>query len=105
MCLPLPETDPVIAYEAPRALHRAFAVFMLIVQLALAEELRPEVSFTPGAPVEVAPSPPPAGPPRHHRSPSRSGDRDEEDEDTAARRRRAPDGRVRSGVYARYLAS
>lgn len=58
MCLPLRETDPVIAYEAPRALHRAVALFVLIVQLALADELRPEVTFTPGAPVEVAPSPP-----------------------------------------------
>ena len=58
MCLPLRETDPVIAYEAPRALHRAVALFVLIVQLALADELRPEVSFTPGAPVEVAPTPP-----------------------------------------------
>jgi hypothetical protein len=58
MCLPLRETDPVIAYEAPRALHRAVALFVLIVQLALADELRPEVSFTPGAPVEVAPMPP-----------------------------------------------
>jgi hypothetical protein len=58
MCLPLPEPDPVIAYEAPRALHRAFAIFMLIVQVAIAEELSPEVSFTPGMPVEVAPSPP-----------------------------------------------
>ena len=58
MCLPLRETDPVIAYEAPRALHRAVAIFVLIVQLALADELRPEVSFTPGAPVEVAPTPP-----------------------------------------------
>ncbi|GLZ32077.1 hypothetical protein Lesp02_42650 [Lentzea sp. NBRC 105346] len=58
MCLPLRETDPVIAYEAPRALHRAVALFVLIVQLALADELRPDVSFTPGAPVEVAPTPP-----------------------------------------------
>lgn len=58
MCLPLRETDPVIAYEAPRALHRAVALFVLIVQLALADELRPEVSFTPGTPVEVAPTPP-----------------------------------------------
>ena len=58
MCLPLPEPDPVIAYEAPRALHRACATFMLIVQLTLAEELRPEFSFMPGAPVEVAPVPP-----------------------------------------------
>lgn len=58
MCLPLREIDPVIAYEAPRALHRAVALFTLIVQLALADELRPEASFTPGAPVEVAPVPP-----------------------------------------------
>ena len=58
MCLPLPEPDPVIAYEAPRALHRAVAIFVLITQLALAEELRPVVTFTPGAPVEVAPLPP-----------------------------------------------
>lgn len=55
MCLPFRETDPVIAREAPRALHRAVALFTLIVLAALADELRPEVSFDPGAPVEVAP--------------------------------------------------
>lgn len=58
MCLPLPEDDPVIAYEAPRALHRAVALFTLIVLSAQFNYLRPEVSFTPGAPVEVDPLPP-----------------------------------------------
>ncbi|GHH62488.1 hypothetical protein GCM10017774_90380 [Lentzea cavernae] len=55
MCLPLPEPDPVIAYEAPRALHRACATFVLITQLTLADELRPEIAFKPGTLVEVAP--------------------------------------------------
>lgn len=58
MCLPFAETDPVIAYEAPRALHRACATFVFIVLLAHAEELRPEVTFTPGARVEVVSVPP-----------------------------------------------
>ena len=58
MCLPMPEPDPVIAYEAPRALHRACAMFVLIVQVALADELRPEITFTPGTLVEVASMPP-----------------------------------------------
>lgn len=57
MCLPLKDDNPVIAYEAPRALHRATAIFVLIVQVALANYLRPDISFTPGEPVEVAPAP------------------------------------------------
>jgi len=57
MCLPLRDDNPVIAYEAPGALHRATAIFMLIVQVALADYLRPDISFTPGVPVEVAPAP------------------------------------------------
>lgn len=58
MCLPLREEDPVIAYEAPRALHRAVALFTLIVLTAQFNYLRPEISFTPGASVEVDPLPP-----------------------------------------------
>ena len=57
MCLPPKDECPVIAYETPRALHRATAIFMLIVQVALADYLRPDISFTPGVPVEVAPAP------------------------------------------------
>ena len=55
MCLPLKDDNPVIAYEAPLALHRTTAVFTLIVQVALADYLRPDTSFTPGVPAEVAP--------------------------------------------------
>lgn len=59
MCLPLlHEEDPVIAYEAPRALHRAVALFTLIVLVAVSNYLRPEVSFTPGVPVGVDLAPP-----------------------------------------------
>jgi hypothetical protein len=58
MCLPFREDDPVIAYEAPRALHRAVALATLIVLSALCDELRPDTSFTPGVPVGVdLPSP------------------------------------------------
>jgi hypothetical protein len=57
MCLPLKDDNRVIAHEAPRALHRAAALFMLIMQVALADYLRPDISFTPGLPVEVAPVP------------------------------------------------
>lgn len=58
MCLPLGDEDPVIAYEAPRTLHRAVALFTLIALIALSNYLRPEVSFNPGVPVEVDPLPP-----------------------------------------------
>lgn len=58
MCLPLRETDPVIAEEAPKAQRRAAALFTLIVLAGVSDELRPEVTFRPGMPVEVAPAPP-----------------------------------------------
>jgi hypothetical protein len=58
MCLPLREEYPVIAYEAPRALHRAVALFTLIVLVALTDYLRPDTSFTPGVPVGVDVLPP-----------------------------------------------
>lgn len=58
MCLPFREDDPVIAYELPRALHRVVALFTLIVLAALSDQLRPDTSFVPGIPVEVAPMPP-----------------------------------------------
>lgn len=57
MCLPLKGDSPVIAHEASRVLHRATTIFMLTVQVALADYLRPDISFTPGVPVEVAPAP------------------------------------------------
>ncbi|SDM26829.1 hypothetical protein SAMN04488074_11920 [Lentzea albidocapillata subsp. violacea] len=39
-------------------LRRVIALFALIVLDALADDLRPDTGFTPGAPVEVDPIPP-----------------------------------------------
>ncbi|SDN09611.1 hypothetical protein SAMN04488074_13418 [Lentzea albidocapillata subsp. violacea] len=76
MCLLLKGDNPVTAYEALRVLHRATTIFMLTVEVALADYLRPDISFTPGVPVEVAPRPL-EGPPRHHPSRIPFGGRDE----------------------------
>lgn len=60
MCLPFRDENPVIVYEAQRALHRATATFVLIVLVSLNQYLRPDVSAQPGAPIEVGVVAPPA---------------------------------------------
>ncbi|RAS58992.1 hypothetical protein C8D87_11645 [Lentzea atacamensis] len=60
MCLPFRDEYPVIAYEAQRALHRATAVFLLIVLTSLNQYLRPDISSKPGVPIEVGVVAPPA---------------------------------------------
>jgi hypothetical protein len=60
MCLPFRDENPVIVYEAQRALHRATAIFVLIVLTSLNQYLRPDISSKPGVPIEVGVVAPPA---------------------------------------------
>lgn len=60
MCQPFWDENPVIVYEAQRALHRATATFVLIVLLSLNPYLRPDISANPGVPIEVGVVAPPA---------------------------------------------
>lgn len=60
MCLPFRDENPVIVYEAQRALHRATAVFVLIALTSLSQDLRPDISSKPGVPIEVGVVAPPA---------------------------------------------
>ena len=60
MCLPFRAESPVIVYEAQRALHRAAAVFVLIVLTSLNQYLCPDISAKPGIPIEVGVVAPPA---------------------------------------------